>query len=146
MEAMNIVGNVIGVGAGFLYVKSSMGKLKNPHAFARVLESYRMGINGRLAASSAVIMGPLECTIGVMLILQLFVQGAAAVGLLLQLVFSLCMMARYNQVLPFGCGCFGMHGPEKVTAGKLAFNLSFAALLALYFIFPKAAEGGWIIG
>src|SRR3569832_112147 len=112
MEAISIIGNLLGIGTGFLYVKSSLGKIKNPHAFARVLESYEMGVTGRTASMVASIMGPLECTVGVLLMLQLFVQGAVTAGLLLQMVFIVCMLMRYNQTLPFGCGCFGMHGPE----------------------------------
>ncbi|WP_219859812.1 MauE/DoxX family redox-associated membrane protein [Bacillus spizizenii] len=124
-----ILMNVLYIGAGFVFIKSSIGKLKNPYAFGRVIESYHLFFKGTFTLFLAALIGPVELVVGMMIIAEPFRVVGLLIGILLQLMFLLLMSLKLNQTLPFGCGCFGLHAPEKISAKKVMFNLGYTVLL-----------------
>lgn len=121
--------NVVCAVAGVVYIKSSGGKISNPYGFSKAIEGYNLFFTSQFARLLAIIIGPIELTVGIMILFNVLREEAIWVGLCLQAFFIIFMMARMNQVLPFGCGCFGLHGPEKVTMIKLASNIGYMLTL-----------------
>lgn len=126
---LSLINHILFIIGGVVYLKSSEGKIKNPHAFSYVVASYKL-MNRKLSKWIAAVMGPLELVAGVSLIFEPTRSLGLICGIGLQLVFIILMLTRLNQVLPLGCGCFGLHGPEKVTWKKISVNI----ILLLYFI------------
>ncbi|CAM4068059.1 MauE/DoxX family redox-associated membrane protein [Bacillus paramycoides] len=120
--------------AGLVYLKSSVGKLKNPYTFSHVIQSYKIPILNPIAMPIGIIMGPLEFVLGIALIINFYRVEALYIALILQLIFIVLMLIRFNKVLPFGCGCFGLHGPGKVTSSKIIFNFLYSILLVFILV------------
>jgi hypothetical protein len=135
MSSTNIILQISSFIAGFIYLKSSLGKIKNPYAFSKVIESYKFLPTNSITLASAILIGPLELTIGLLIMTNIYREEALFCGICLQLFFITLMIKRYNQVLPFGCGCFGLHGPEKITLNKLAFNILYTCILSFILLF-----------
>ncbi|SEN39178.1 MauE/DoxX family redox-associated membrane protein [Lihuaxuella thermophila] len=130
----HIIYQLLCVVVGFLYMKSSLGKIKNPYSFYRVMEGYSLIPKGRIAQWLAVLIGPLEFMVGVTICLNILRFEGIIAGAVLQVNFIVLMLAHMNQILPFGCGCFGMHAPEKVTWRKVAWNGVYLGALIVLFI------------
>ncbi|MFE0565773.1 MauE/DoxX family redox-associated membrane protein [Priestia megaterium] len=134
----NIIAIILSLVTGFIFIKSSSGKIKNPYAFGKVIETYDLKLKGNIALIFAIIMGPLEFITGVMIFFEVSRYYGLILATLLQLVFIVMMILRYNKILPFGCGCFGLHGPQKINKSKLIFNISYMVLILVnLYIFEK---------
>ncbi|MED4534208.1 MauE/DoxX family redox-associated membrane protein [Metabacillus fastidiosus] len=130
----NILINILSIMAGAVYLKSSGGKISNPYAFGKVVESYRVPIINKLTVPISILIGPLEMVLGFMIILNVFRSEALIISIFLQIVFISLMILRFNKNLPFGCGCFGLHAPDKITWPKLSFNVTYSLLLVIIFL------------
>lgn len=134
MSISIIIYQIICVVVGFIYIKSSSGKISNPYGFFRVIEGYKYMPKGVVAKLVAVVMGPLELIVGLMIVFNIMRYEALLIGIVLQLSFVVLMIVHMNQVLPFGCGCFGMHAPEKITWKKTGVNVIYLGSLAVLLI------------
>lgn len=134
----NILINILSLLAGAVYLKSSGGKIKNPYAFGKVVESYDVPIINRLTLPISIVIGPLEMVLSCMIILNIFREYALIIAMLLQIIFIFLMVLKFNKILPFGCGCFGLHAPDKVTWPKLSFNIAYSLLLLIILLMIHA--------
>lgn len=118
---------------GFIFIKSSIGKIKNPFAFRKVLSGYHLLFLKKIFIFPIIIIGPLELLIGLTLLFQIddIYNYMAYAAVFLQVIFLVIMILNFNRTLPFGCGCFGLHAPEKITKKKIFINLTmfFACLI-----------------
>jgi uncharacterized membrane protein YphA (DoxX/SURF4 family) len=100
----------IAIGAIFVY--ASIDKIRDPHAFARLIDGYRV-LPENLVAIVAVILPFLELICGVLLIIGLWVLPALVwVGIML-VIFTLGMIQAYFRGLAIECGCFSTTGSSS---------------------------------
>ncbi|MDM5230073.1 MauE/DoxX family redox-associated membrane protein [Lysinibacillus pakistanensis] len=117
---------IIGAIIGLIFIKSSIGKIKNPFAFRKVLSGYNLFFLKKIFIVPVILIGPLELLIGLTLLLRIddIYNYMVYFAIFLQIIFLLMMLFNYNRTLPFGCGCFGLHAPEKITKKKIIINLT----------------------
>ena len=97
------------IALGAIFVYASIDKIRDPHAFARLVDGYRV-LPENLVAIVAVILPFLELICGLLLIVGLWVLPSLIwVGIMLA-VFTAGMVQAYFRGLAIECGCFSTTG------------------------------------
>ncbi|ATW25920.1 MauE/DoxX family redox-associated membrane protein [Candidatus Formimonas warabiya] len=86
-----------------------------------------------LAFLIALVFPWIEILAGLSLVLQWKTKYSSAFLFLLSLFFFVQMILNYSNILPYGCGCFGFGGPEKITLYHVFRDLSIAVLAGFVF-------------
>lgn len=131
-----VLGLVLRVYVGGVFIYASMYKISYPGEFAEAIASYQIipawGVN-----LAAVVMPWTELLCGLLLVLGLRIKAAAAVIGSLLVVFSLAIAFALIRGLPIGCGCF-TSVEDPIGWGTLARDLVWLAMTLQIFLCPSA--------
>jgi uncharacterized membrane protein YphA (DoxX/SURF4 family) len=117
-----------------VFAYSAYAKFVDVYTFGEVLRSYGVLPDG-LIKPLAILLPIAEALIALGLILKLTARYAAGASVLLSLFFAAVLFAKFGEVMPLGCGCFGPGQEQTVgwdDVGKdLLFALAGGLVLAL---------------
>jgi len=81
-----------------------------------------------LALAIALVFPWLEILAGLSLVIGWKTKYSSIFLFLLSLFFFGQMILNYSNILPYGCGCFGFSGPEKISIYHVTRDFSIAFL------------------
>jgi uncharacterized membrane protein YphA (DoxX/SURF4 family) len=130
--------------AGVVFVYASLDKMLHPDAFAQLVYNYRL-LPLPLLHPFAVLLPPLEATVGIALILGVARRGAALIAAALTVVFIGAILSAMVRGLDISCGCFSTEASSGhgVGTGLLIRDL---ALLVVCVVPLLTAHPGWGLG
>ncbi|KLU64610.1 hypothetical protein DEAC_c35570 [Desulfosporosinus acididurans] len=98
-----------------IYIYAGGSKLLNLYLFKVTILAYYPFLPGMAALLIAIVFPWLEILSGLALGVNWQGKYSSTFLLLLSLFFLIQTLLNYSNVLPYGCGCFGFSGPEKIT-------------------------------
>lgn len=118
-------------GFGLLLLIASIDKMMHPFEFAQAVENYRVVGEG-MSYWVAVWLPYLEASIGLFLILGLWMDAATLMNALLMILFLFMVAQAYIRHLDIRCGCFTVQGEaSSIGIWKIMQNGLFAGLSIL---------------
>ncbi len=118
-----MLGMVLRIGLGLLFIYASLDKIWNPGLFAKSISNYRI-LPLPLLHISAIILPWLEFLCGLALILNKYPRAANAWIAGLLLVFIMAVISAMSRGLDFNCGCFNVNeATANLGFGKIAENI-----------------------
>lgn len=123
---------------GTVFLASGSKKWTNSYGFVKVIQSYRLVGEGAAIALSPLLIA-VEMFVAPVLLLPATRWIGALTVLLLQILFIVAQIIRLGERLPFGCGCFFLHAPGRVTFRSLGINVMLL-LMALYLLNTASLE------
>jgi cobalt-zinc-cadmium efflux system protein len=118
---------------GVIFIYASIDKIHHPADFAETVYSYQI-LNGPLINLTAIILPWLELTLGLLLILGVWVPGAVFTSNALLLLFFATVLFNLARGLDIDCGCFTA-STDPSSGGHMLWYLfrdGFFLLLGLY--------------
>jgi uncharacterized membrane protein YphA (DoxX/SURF4 family) len=128
----------LGLFLGGVFLYASVGKIRDPRAFARIVYHYQMiGPNATIPPlvpnAFAVTLPFVEALVGLLLVIGVWRREAAGIGGILLFTFLLAVSsALYRKLDIENCGCFSVSGAGR--RASLALLVEDAGLLAVAFI------------
>ncbi|AFM41204.1 Methylamine utilization protein MauE [Desulfosporosinus acidiphilus SJ4] len=98
-----------------IYLYAGVSKILNLYLFKATILAYYPFMPVYIALLITIVFPWLEILSGLSLGLNWQGKYASLFLLLLSLFFLVQTVLNYSHVLPYGCGCFGFSGPEKIT-------------------------------
>lgn len=98
-----------------VYMFAGGAKILNLYLFKVTILAYYPFIPESLALLMAIIFPWLEILAGLSLVLNWKTKYSGCFLFFLSLFFLVQTILNYSNILPYGCGCFGFGGPEKIT-------------------------------
>ncbi|MDP4125532.1 MAG: MauE/DoxX family redox-associated membrane protein [Bacillota bacterium] len=98
-----------------IYIFAGGSKLLNLYLFKVTILAYYPFLPELLALLIAILFPWLEIFAGLSLILNWKTKFSGLSLFMLSLFFLVQTVLNYSNVLPYGCGCFGFGGPEKIS-------------------------------
>lgn len=102
---------------GLIFLYACYDKLLYPQAFAEVIYNYQVLPDG-LVNITAILLPWVELVLGLSLILNVWIPGAAVLGNLLLLAFFAALLFNLYRGMDVSCGCFSTTPGDK-SAGYL---------------------------
>jgi len=99
---------------GGIFVYAGYDKILHPGAFAEAVFNYQL-LPDFLINLTAVVLPWLEVTLGVFLLIGIWIPGAAALSTLLLTIFTTAMLFNFARGLDISCGCF----PTSASEGSM---------------------------
>lgn len=107
--------SILRVALGTIFVYAGMLKIGEPIAFAGNIAAYDL-MPYMATYFAATILPPLEICCGLLLIIGWRVRAAAAMVILLNIIFMIALILTLIRGLDIDCGCFKQGGGNKTTA------------------------------
>jgi uncharacterized membrane protein YphA (DoxX/SURF4 family) len=98
-----------------IYLFAGASKLFNLYLFKVTIMTYYPFFPELFALLIAIVFPWLEILAGLSLGLNWKTKYSSSFLFLLSLFFVVQTILNYSNILPYGCGCFGFSGPEKIT-------------------------------
>lgn len=98
-----------------IYLFAGGSKLFNLYLFKVTILAYYPFLPELLALLIAIVFPWLEILAGLSLVLNWKSKYSSGFLFVLSLFFLVQTILNYSNILPYGCGCFGFGGPEKIT-------------------------------
>lgn len=130
---------------GFIFLAACYDKILHPQEFATVIYNYQL-LPGELVNIAAIVLPWVELLLGLSLVMNLWIPGAAVLGNLFLLLFFSVLLFNMARGLDVSCGCFstapGEKGSNYVTVLR---DLSFLVVsgylfYAVFFTAPPKAN------
>ncbi len=134
----SFVSTAIRIVIGGIFIYAGIMKMRDPAAFAKAIESFRM-VPRAFIPALAIIIPPLEVLAGALWIVNRASVAAATTILGLCVLFAIALGAAILRGLPTSCGCFGAAldgSPPKVA---LIRDIFFTAATAYWLVLQRAA-------
>ena len=124
---------------GMIFIWSSLAKISAPHEFAIAIENYQ--VFGKLLSKwGAILIPALEFTIGLMLIIGIWVKESWIITISLYIVFDIMILQAYIRGLDISCGCFDLSESSPIGFWKIFENFILTSLAfwgGVLFLMPK---------
>ncbi len=101
------------LGLGFMFIVSSVPKMRQPHAFLGSVYGYEL-VGPKLGMLVAMVLPPVELFAGVCLVGGVFIGGALLVSMSMGVLFSFVLASALWRHLDISCGCFASSTAEKI--------------------------------
>ena len=98
-----------------IYIFAGGSKIFNLYLFKATILSYYSFLPEFMASSIAIVFPWVEILAGLSLVLNWKTKYSSTFLFCLSLFFFIQIILNYNNLLPYGCGCFGFGGPEKIS-------------------------------
>ncbi|ODA39478.1 putative methylamine utilization protein MauE [Desulfosporosinus sp. BG] len=98
-----------------IYILAGGSKVLNLYLFKATILAYYSFLPESLALMIAIVFPWLEILAGLSLVLNWKTKHSSGFLFLLSLFFFIQIILNYSNILPYGCGCFGFGGPEKIS-------------------------------
>jgi uncharacterized membrane protein YphA (DoxX/SURF4 family) len=105
----------------FIFIFASLDKIFHPQAFAQTVFNYQLLPDG-LINLTALILPWLELLVGISLLLNCWMSGAAAIAAILMTIFVGVIFFNLNRGLDISCGCFASVSDETPINGLTMFR------------------------
>ncbi len=130
---------------GIVFVAASVHKIVHPKAFAEIIYNYQI-LPGSLINLTAIILPWLELSLGLCLLLGIWLPGAALLGTFLLIVFQGSLIFNLVRGLNIYCGCFNITSDlsSDTSMAWYVFRDGIFLLLALivcFYVFFKNPRG-----
>ncbi len=119
---------------GIVFLQSSIGKIQNPYIFEKAVMSYKLIPFKKKLSRPLLLLGSVELLFGLIILFRIenFYEATIILAMLLQLLFITILFMNFNNLLPYGCGCFGLQAPQIVNSKHLIVN--FLIMLGLLYL------------
>lgn len=97
---------------GLIFLLACYDKLLHPQAFAEVIYNYQVLPNS-LVNITAILLPWVELVLGLCLIINVWIPGAAVLGNLMLLTFFTTLLFNLARGLDISCGCFSTTSGER---------------------------------
>ena len=125
-NGLNIIVLFARVLIGGILIYASVDKIINPSEFARAINNYHI-IPFGLENSMAIIFSWLELTIGICLIVGVFIDGASFLVIIMMMIFIVAITYAILSGYNIECGC-GLKPGEMVGMQKIIEDLTYLIL------------------
>lgn len=98
-----------------IYLIAGGSKILNLYLFKATILAYYSFLPEFVALLIAIVFPWLEILAGLSLVLNWKTKWSSSLLFLLSLFFVIQTILYYNNIMPYGCGCFGFGGPEKIS-------------------------------
>jgi len=98
-----------------IYLFAGSSKIINLYLFKATILAYYPFLPESLAVLIAIVFPWLEILAGLSLVLNWNTKYSSSFLLLLSLFLVVQTIFNYSNILPYGCGCFGFSGPDKIS-------------------------------
>lgn len=98
-----------------IYLFAGGSKIINLYLFKATILAYYPFLPELLAVVIAIVFPWVEILASLSLVLNWKTKYSSVFLLLLSLFFMVQIILNYSNILPYGCGCFGFSGPEKIS-------------------------------
>ncbi|MFP7416617.1 MauE/DoxX family redox-associated membrane protein [Priestia filamentosa] len=122
---------------GFIFLKSSLVKMKKPYQFYKALEDYNLINNNKILLILTTLLIVTEQTVALCLILPLKPLIFLCLGVTLQLFYIIILFLNLGGKFKNNCECFTLNVPASVTTKSISINVFL--LLSIFLIY------GWLI-
>jgi uncharacterized membrane protein YphA (DoxX/SURF4 family) len=124
---------------GFLFIYSALDKILYPAKFAEVIYNYRL-LPVELLNICAIIVPWIEITIGITLLLGVWIDASALLLSGLTIVFIGLLLSAIVRGLNIECGCFSLDSEGSLVSWKRIFEdvlILIGGLYLLWYQFEK---------
>jgi len=121
---------------GFLFLYSALDKILAPAKFAEVIYNYRL-LPVELLNICAIIVPWIEITIGVTLLLGVWVTSSALLLSGLTVVFIGLLLSAIGRGLNIECGCFSLDSEGSLVSWKRIFEDVLILIGGIYLIWHQ---------
>ena len=98
-----------------IYLFAGGSKILNLYLFKATILAYYPFLPELLAILIAIVFPWVEILASLSLVLNWKTKYSSGFIFLLSIFFSVQIILNYSNILPYGCGCFGFSGPEKIS-------------------------------
>lgn len=132
-KMMDVMVVVLRIALGFLFIYASLDKIFKPAEFARVIYNYRL-LPVELIDLCAIIVPWLEITLGVCLMLGIWLETASFLVSVLTAAFIIMIASAIFRRLDIECGCFTLNKTGDVISWKriVEDSLIFGAAIVVF--------------
>ncbi|UJX40143.1 DoxX family membrane protein [Desulfovibrio sp. JY] len=127
---MRIVGAVLRVALGLVFLAAAWDKIVDPMAFAKIIRNYQI-VPGQLVAGVALVLPWIEVVVGMCLITGFLSRGAGLSASLMMAVFLAAMAWTWHKGISTQCGCFTTKADDAISARTFVRDGSILALAVL---------------
>lgn len=123
---------------GAVFLTAGVSKVFSPEDFSRAIDNYRL-LAPRFSYLVALWLPWQEIVVGCLFILNRWSRAAAALALMMEIVFAGAIGSALYRGLDISCGCFS--GTARVSWLHLALDLLLMAITVVYLRFGEAGPG-----
>ena len=105
---------VVRLGLGFLFIMSSVPKIRQPYSFLGSIYGYEL-VGPKLGVLVAMVLPWVELFTGVCLVGGVFVGGALLASMGMGVLFTFVLGSALYRHLDISCGCFSNAGAGKIS-------------------------------
>ncbi|EFL51407.1 DoxX family protein [Solidesulfovibrio fructosivorans JJ]] len=127
---MRIVGAVLRVALGLIFLAAAWDKIVDPMAFAKIIRNYQI-VPDQLVAGVALVLPWIEVVVGMCLITGFLSRGASLSAALMMAVFLAAMAWTQHKGISTQCGCFTTKADDAISARTFVRDGSLLALAVL---------------
>ncbi|HWQ43660.1 MAG TPA: MauE/DoxX family redox-associated membrane protein [Desulfosporosinus sp.] len=98
-----------------IYLFAGGSKILNLYLFKATILAYYPFLPELVAVLMAIVFPWVEILASLSLVLNWKTKYSSSFLFLLSLFFLVQIILNYSNILPYGCGCFGFSGPEKIS-------------------------------
>ncbi|SPF52729.1 putative membrane protein [Candidatus Desulfosporosinus infrequens] len=107
-----------------IYIFAGGSKIINLYLFRATILAYYPFLPEALAVLLAIVFPWVEILAGLSLVVNWKTKYSSSFLFLLSLFLVVQTILNYSNILPYGCGCFGFSGPEKISLYNVFRDLS----------------------
>ena len=109
---------VVRLGLGFMFIMSSLPKIRQPYAFLGSVYGYEI-VGPKLGVLVAMVLPWVELFAGVCLVGGVFVGGALLASMAMGAMFTFVLASALWRHLDISCGCFSSSAAGKISYATL---------------------------
>ena len=117
-----------------IYLFAGASKILNLYLFKATILAYYPFLPELLAILIAIVFPWVEILASLSLVVKWKTKYSSGFLFLLSLFFFVQVILNYSHVLPYGCGCFGFGGPEKISLYHVFRDFSILCLAGWVFL------------
>jgi len=120
-----------------IYLFAGGSKIFNLYLYKATILAYYSFLPESLALLIAIVFPWVEILAGLSLALNWKTKYSSGFLFLLSLFFFIQIILNYSNILPYGCGCFGFGGPEKISLYHILRDFLIALLAGLVSLYQS---------
>ena len=127
---MKVVGTVLRVALGLVFLVAAWDKIADPMAFAKIMRNYQI-LPDALIAGVALVLPWIEVVVGMCLLTGFLSRGASLSATLMMAVFLAAMAWAQHKGISTQCGCFTVKADDAISVHTFIRDGSILALALL---------------
>ncbi|MCF7800847.1 MAG: DoxX family membrane protein [Candidatus Marinimicrobia bacterium] len=142
MKLNPVIGHLLRIILGGLFIYASLDSLWRPALFARAIYNYHL-LPDLLLHPAAILLPWVEMITGIMLIANIFPRTSAAIQMVLLAVFTIAVSIAVARGLDINCGCFSLdENGTRTTVWKIGENVLLTALAFVVWFNARSTSPG----